>query len=177
MKLNSDYKLYNMILPTFMLFIFIPHLWAISLAGNFVIDSIILIIISLIIYKKVDWKLYKKTIIKVWLLGFVSDFIGVFYLILFGLCTNAKYYAGSNIFKRMLSGIYMAVNHSPYDSIWGIAFIISGILISAICIFIFDYFISFKTVGFSKKQRLVSALAFAIATAPYTFLLPKEIFY
>ena len=73
----KDVKLYNMILPPFILFAIVPIFWLISLVGNFVIDSVVLMIISLVIYKRFSGKLYKKAIIKVWLLGFAADFVGV----------------------------------------------------------------------------------------------------
>lgn len=69
-----------MILPPFMLFFFVPTLWIVSALGNFIIDSIVLLIISIFIYKKFTWQLYKKSIIPVFLFGFLSDFLGVLYL-------------------------------------------------------------------------------------------------
>lgn len=42
--MKKDVKLYNMILPPFMLFFFIPTLWIVSALGNFIIDSIVLLI-------------------------------------------------------------------------------------------------------------------------------------
>ena len=45
--MKKDVKLYNMILPPFMLFFFVPALWIVSALGNFIIDSIVLLIISI----------------------------------------------------------------------------------------------------------------------------------
>lgn len=179
----KDIKLYNMILPPFMLFALVPLFWLISLVGNFIIDSAVLLIISLVIYKSFSGKLYKKAILKVWLLGFAADFVGVLYLIIVSVCSSiwnmfgGGYYEGNDLGRQILSGIDSAMNHSHFDSVWGVLFIVSGILVSAATIFVFDYFISFRNVGFSKKQRLLSALSFAFFTAPYAFLLPKELFY
>lgn len=181
----KDVKLYNMILPPFMLFAFLPIFWLIALVGNFIIDSAVLLIISLVIYKSLNGKLYRKAILKVWLLGFAADFVGVLYLIIVSLCFSAILFHQNDgdiinqndLGSQILLGINSAMNHSHFDSVWGVLFILSGILISAVTIFIFDYFISFRNVGFSKKQRLWSALSFAFFTAPYAFLLPKEFFY
>ena len=46
--MKKDVKLYNMILPPFMLFFFVPTLWIVSAVGNFIIDSIVLLIISIL---------------------------------------------------------------------------------------------------------------------------------
>lgn len=71
--MKKEMRLYNLIFPTFMLFAFHPILLSISLAGNFIIDSLILIIISLIIFKNLDLTLYKRAILKVWICGFIAD--------------------------------------------------------------------------------------------------------
>ena len=101
-----------MILPPFMLFFFVPTLWIVSAVGNFIIDSIVLLIISIFIYKKFTWQLYKKSIIPVFLYGFLSDFLGVLYLMAISIGSGAEYYEGNDIGKQILSGIYLATNHS-----------------------------------------------------------------
>lgn len=175
--MKKDVKLYNMILPPFMLFFFVPTLWIVSALGNFIIDSIVLLIISIFIYKKFTWQLYKKSIIpsiSVWISFWffrcaVSN--GNIYWIRCGILR------GQRIGKQILSGIYLATNHSCYDSIYGVLFIVSGILFSSIFIFAFNYRVSFNNKGLSKKQKIIASLTMAIITAPYTFLLPKELFY
>lgn len=114
--MKKDVKLYNMILPPFMLFFFVPILWIVSALGNFIIDSIVLLIISIFIYKKFTWQLYKKSIIPVFLYGFLSDFLGVLYLMAISIGSGAKYYEGNDIGKQILSGIYLATNHSCYTA-------------------------------------------------------------
>ena len=109
-----------MILPPFMLFFFVPTLWIVSALGNFIIDSIVLLIISIFIYKKFTWQLYKKSIIPVFLYGFLSDFLGVLYLMAISIGSGAEYYEGNDIGKQILSGIYLATNHSCYDSVYAV---------------------------------------------------------
>lgn len=111
------------------------------------------------------------------MLGFLGDLVGVAYLTLLALQDNVSYYDGDSLREQILSGIHLATNQSHFDSVWGVVFIISGILVSAIAIFIFDYFISLCKTDFTKKQKLFSALSIAVFTAPYTFLIPSEIFY
>ena len=127
--MKKDVKLYNMILPPFMLFFFVPTLWIVSALGNFVIDSIVLLIIFNFLFTRNSlWQLYKKSIIPVFLFGFLSDFLGVLYLMAISIGSGAEYYEGNDIGKQILSGIYLATNHSCYDSIYGVLFIVSGIL-------------------------------------------------
>lgn len=178
---KGEVRLYNMILPPFMLIMLSPLHLLISLVGNFIIDSVIVLIISMIIFRKIDGQLYKKTIPKVWSLGFASDYIGVIYLIfvsLVGYFAGAyDYHEGDNIIRKYLTGANLAFNHSDTSSFWAVAFVASGILVAAICIFLFNYFISFKKTDLTKKQKLFSSIMLAVCTAPYTLLLPSDLFY
>lgn len=171
----KEIKIYNFILPPFMLFVFVPWLWLLSLAGNFVIDSIVVLIISLIIFKQFDLKLYKSTILKVWGFGFFAYIVGVAYLFVVGI--DMEYKRGDSFLEQIETGIYYAVNHSHFDSIYGVLFILSGVLLSAILIFLMNFFITLKNTMLTKTQRLIMSLSLAVLTAPYTFLLPKELFY
>lgn len=178
---KGEVRLYNMILPPFMLMMFLPKLWFISLVGNFIIDSVMVLIISLIMFRKVSGVFYKKSILKVWLLGFASDFIGVIYLFFIGqvgyLSGAYDYKEGDNIIRSYLAGANLAVNHSDTSSFWAVVFLVSGIFVAAICIFLFNYFISLRKTDLTKKQRLFSSIILAVCTAPYTFLLPADLFY
>lgn len=178
---KGEVRLYNMILPPFMLMMVSPFFWLISLAGNFIIDSVMVIIISLIIFRKISGEFYKKSILKVWLLGFASDFIGVKYLFFIGqvgyLSDAYDYQKEDNIIRKYLVGANMAVNHSDTSSFWAVVFLVSGILVASICIFIFNYFISLRKTDLTKKQKLFSSIMLAVCTAPYTLLLPAELFY
>ena len=150
---NNDIKLYNMILPPFMIVMLAPPWVIISLVGNFLIDSLLLIVLLAVFIKKSIGKQYIRTIFKVWGLGYASDFIGMLYLLTPHLLSLSKA-------PDLDDNVFIAV----------------GILIASVCIFIFDYFVSFRKCGFTKMQRLVASLSFAIITAPYTFLLPEDVF-
>lgn len=178
---KSDIKLYNAIFPPYMLIFLVPTLFVIALLGNFIVDSIVLLIISFYIYKKINLRFYGRNIIKVWLLGFLADAIGDGYLIAVSLFSGATYYEGNDLFRQILSGVYIAVNHSVYDSFggfsfWGFCFLFSGVIISGVLIFIFDYLFVFNNPDITKRQKIVSSLMLAVITAPYTFLLPQELF-
>lgn len=171
-------RLYNLIFPTYMLFAFIPILWLVSFVGNFVIDTVVVLITYLFLFKSFDFKFYKKHILKIWILGFVADIIGVFYLSAVSIATDPSYYESpKNIAESILSGIYLATNHSVFDSFWSFAFVFSGVILSAVFIFIFNYYVILFNSGLTKQQIRTISLSIAVFTAPYTFLLPKELFY
>ncbi|MBQ8539123.1 MAG: hypothetical protein IJ433_05690 [Ruminococcus sp.] len=178
--MKKDVKLYNMILPTFMLLTMHPLMWVLSLTGNFIIDSIVLLLASLVVFKKFDGKFYKKNILKVWGLGFLADLIGAGYLFLGG----AVGYSYINRFDEpidsfmynLMDGMNDTLNHSDIVTAYSVGFMISAMLVAAVAIFLMDYFMVFKNSGLTKKQGVIASLMFAILTAPYTYFLPEDSF-
>ena len=179
--MKKDIKLYNMILPPYMLMTFVPAIAIFSIVGNFVIDSLVLLIISFIIFKKINKDFYKKRILKVWSLGFAGDFVGVLYLFIGSEIgynyINSNIYAPNDLTYSIMDSLNNVTNHPDSVSFYSICFLASAIFISSIAIFLFDYFIAFRKSEMTKKQRLLSSLAFAVFTAPYTFLLPNSLFH
>lgn len=147
---KNEIKLYNVLFPFWMLLMF-PPLWLIVLPANFIVDSFVLII-SMFILKISDKKQwYKRHILKIYGFGILSDIIGsaymLFLIIVFGV-------------GRMGDELYLTI---------------PALIISAISIFIFNYFITLKKLDI--KTRLTLSLVFAIVTAPYTFLVPSSWLY
>lgn len=178
--MKKEIKLYNMILPPYLIMAVFPPFLAISAVGNFIIDSVILLIISAIIFKKLNGRFYIKNVFKVWGLGFAADFIGVIYLFIGGQLGYSYINSGNSaetFLYKIFNGMNSVTNHSYEITPYTTSFLISGIFIAAICVFIFDYFIVFRKSGLTKKQKLISSLAYAVFTAPYTFLLPYNLFY
>ena len=127
-----------------------PPAWLIVVPGNFIIDSLVFII-SLALLKISDKKqFYKKHILKIFLFGMLADIIGaVFMLVMTAL-----------EFARMGDEPYMTV---------------PSLIISALLIFVFNYFFTFKKLD--KILRMKLSVIFAVVTAPYTFLIPSAWLY
>ena len=77
-------KLYNVMFPIWLLWLF-PFTWIVVLPGNFIVD--LLVIVLTMRHLKVDdvKAKAKKVILKVWLMGFVADFIGCIGMFIFNL--------------------------------------------------------------------------------------------
>lgn len=151
MKNNrKETRLYNVLFPFWMILLF-PQVWLIVLPGNFIIDSLVLIISMLIlkIEDKKQW--YKKYIVKIFVFGLLADIIGSAYMLL-----------------MMLGFEIGMMGDEPYITV-------PALIISAVMIFVFNYCITFRKVD--KKLRLKLSLTFAIVTAPYTFLVPSSWLY
>ena len=147
---RKEVKLRNVIFPLWMLCLF-PGVWLIVLPGNFIIDSLVLLI-SLSLMKIPNKKqLYKRHIFKIFGFGLLADVIGSAYMLL------------------LLWGLEIGeTGTDPYLTI-------PALLISAGLIFVFNYFVTFKRED--KALRLKLSLIFAVITAPYTFLVPTSWLY
>lgn len=183
--LMKNIKLYNLILPPYLLMVFVPWLAVLSIVGNFLIDSLVLVIISFFIYKNKDRcfkkNYYKKNIWKVYILGFLADFMGAIYLFLgsnvgYAYINNPNHPDTTYLYK-LLDAMNDVTNHSDTTTVYSVCFIISAVLLAAVAIFVFDYFLVFRNADITKKEKVMSALTFAVCTAPYTFLLPSNLFY
>ena len=147
---NNDIKLYNVLFPFWMLLLF-PQMWAIVLPGNFIIDSLVLII-SMFAMKMTEKKLfYKRHIFQIWGFGMLSDITGAAYMFLL----MWAFEVGS-----MGDELYLTI---------------PALIISAALIFVLNYFVTFRKSD--KSLRLKLALIFTIVTAPYTFLIPSSWLY
>ena len=75
MKKRRSVMVYNVLFPTWFLLYLLPsHLILLMLAGNFIIDSLVLLLAAR--WQKLDHKrvIWKKTILRIWLLGFALTF-------------------------------------------------------------------------------------------------------
>ena len=147
---NNDIKLYNVLFPFWMLLLF-PQVWAIVLPGNFIIDSLVLIISMFVLKMSVKKQFYKRHILQIYGFGMLSDIIGAAYMFLL----MWAFEVGS-----MGDELYLTI---------------PALFISAILIFVLNYFVTFRKTD--KVLRLKLALIFTIVTAPYTFLVPSSWLY
>lgn len=167
----KDKKLYNVIFPIWFLLFFPPVIF-ITLIGNFVIDSLVLIA-CFFLFKITDSQkslkeFYTSSILKVWLYGFLADFIGASILFLVESLGDSWGLPG-----ELITGI----NFDPFSNPWAVMVIMFAMLVSAALIFIFNYKFTFKKQIEEEKLRFKAAITIAIVTIPWTFLLPTKWFY
>ncbi|MBQ9940073.1 MAG: hypothetical protein IJO74_00830 [Clostridia bacterium] len=147
---KKDVKLYNVLFPFWMLLLF-PQVWLIVLPENFIIDSLVLIISMLALKIPRKKQFYKHHILKIYGFGILSDIIGSAYMFLL----MWAFEVGS-----MGDELYLTL---------------PALFISAVLIFILNYFVTLKKTD--KILRFKLSLIFAIITAPYTFLIPSSWLY
>ena len=146
---KKDVKLYNVLFPFWFLML-IPSTWIIVLPGNFLIDSLVLLICMKCLHVENKKTFYKKHIWKIFAFGLLSDLIG----------SGLLFLALVMEWSMMGDELYITF---------------PAMVISAICIYLFNYFVTFRKDD--KNIRFKMALTFAIATAPYTFLIPSSLLY
>jgi hypothetical protein len=175
MKAKGYLKLYNIIFPIWLLWLF-PITWLVVLPANFIIDSLV-VLITLKILKVENIKaIYKKSILGVWCFGFVSDFIGTAFMFLSNLVDHQ--------FDKLLpnerwwyDNISSAVSYNPFQSIYAVIWVTVAVLISSCCIYWFNYKVTFYKTELDDNIKKKVSLVLAIFTAPILFYLPTSWFY
>lgn len=164
-------KLYNVIFPIWFI-LFFPPFVLVTLLGNFIIDSIVVIVCFYAFrLKQSDYNLkdfYKKSIWKVWIFGFMADLIGASVLLLFGIMGD---YIG------IPYEVTSAINFNAFKHPVAVIIILFATILSSVFIFLFDNKISFRDAIKDKSLRLKLSLTVAIVTAPWTFIIPTQWFY
>ena len=109
--MHKDVKLYNVLFPIWMLVLF-PLTWLIVLPGNFIIDFTVVALTMKFLKLPDIIKTTKAVIIRVWLMGFVADFIGTAGMLL-------SNFLDSWVDTDFTYDLMFAVNYNPFESIWG----------------------------------------------------------
>lgn len=148
-KRQKSVKLYNVLFPVWFL-ILLPQLWLIVLPGNFLIDSAVLLICMYALKMEDKKAFYKRHIFKIFAFGMLADFLGAALLFVTLILEIGTY--GDELY---LTGPAM--------------------LVAAGLIYVFNYFVTFRDCEKNLRRKL--SLTYAIATAPYTFLIPSRWIY
>lgn len=157
---NGAVKLYNIIFPVFLLMLLVPMMWLIMLAGNFVIDSLVLCLAFSLQKIPEILSVWKRSILKTFLFGFLSDWIGALV---------------TTILFMYVMPAFSLDNVNPYD--WpGCAWMaIPAIVIAAVLIYFFNARWAFSKTALTPAQKKRTALYLAILTAPYAMIIPMPV--
>ncbi len=155
---KRDVTLYNMIFPIWGMILF-PPLWVITMPFNFIIDSIVLIIAMNKLNIENKGKVYQKSILKVFLHGYLADIIGAVIII---------------VIIKLFEDTMPVLNRLHYEPATNpITFIIMALVIALVgyFIYIFNKKISFENLDIDEIKKHKLSLALAIFTAPYIFMM------
>ena len=168
--MKSDNKVYNILLPIWLLIFFPSWLWLLLIPANYLIDRIVL-----------RWSLGdmpEKGLFcrnhnwKICFAGFVSDFAGA--ILLFAL--NQLMFGMNDDVNSFINKAADGLMFNPFSNILSLIIVIAAIVLSAVCIYKLDKSILSKA-GLDIEQAKKSAIRLAIITSPYVYLIPSEWFY
>lgn len=171
--MHKGMTLYNVIFPIWLLALF-PITWIVVIPANFLID--LLVMLGAMKYLKVINKkqIIKKAIFKVWIIGFIADFVGSFFMFLVNLI-NINY--NSALGKWWYENLASPVMYNPFDSIYAILWTTICVIISAALIYILNKKWTLKHTGLNQYQKHKISLTLAVFTAPYLFYIPTQWFW
>lgn len=157
--MRQQTRLYNVLFPVWMLFLW-PSVWLILLPGNFLIDSLVLLLAMTALGYAGRRAVWKSAIVKVWGFGFAADLAGAAVtLVLWGLSDRLA--PQWNVF--LIPG--------------GQLLVLPGIAVAGVLIYFLNRRFSFRKTQLTAGQIHRLSLALAVFTAPYTMLIPVEWIY
>lgn len=155
--MKKDIKLYNVLFPIWFFFLF-PQIWLIILAVNFVVDSLV-VYFSAQRQQLPDPKaIWKKHILPVWGIGFLSDLIGAVLVFVVFLAVEC------------IPGIYDVMNPILFPGTCIIS--LPGVILAGVVIYWMNRKLVFKDSDLTPEQLHKICLHLALWTAPYTMLIP-----
>lgn len=167
--MKKEIKLNNLIFPIWILWLF-PPIIIVAIIGNYIIDSLV-ILFTFFIFKvssvtgESTKSLYKRSILKVWIFGFLADILGTSLLFIIMMIL------GEN------EDLVQCISYNPLSNLGSFIIVFSTILVAAVFIYIFNYNYIFNKVIIDRKSRVKVALTIAILTMPWTYLIPTEWFF
>ena len=174
MKKNSV-KLYNLIFPIWLLWV-IPITWLVVLPANFLID--LLVVVLTMKYLKVqEIKMNAKSVIlKVWIFGFIADFIGTAAMFMANVI-DSNFDFNTPLGQWWYNNITNAVSYNPFENIYSLVWVTACVIITSCFIYLFNYKFCLKKSTLDDEHKKKLALSLAIFTAPYLFYLPTAWFF
>ncbi|WP_010630739.1 hypothetical protein [Sporolactobacillus vineae] len=154
----SSFILADIIFPIFMLY-FYPPLLGLAASANLIIDAVVFF--ATLRFFHITMKNRLGTLIALWLLGLAADVAGSLFLSLTLFVNN---------YIPQVSINYYTIYSSPA----AVVLIVSAIILAGLIIYLLDRIYLRRRLPAVQAKRM--ALVFAIATAPYTFLISANWF-
>ena len=167
MKRGRPTRLYNVLFPIwFLMYLYPSWLPLAVLAFNFAFDSLVLVLAAR--WQKLTGirRLWRQTILKVWLLGFAADILGAL--------LNLAVYFGVTALAG-LGGVWAEALYDfwhPLNFPGASVFAIPGAALAGWLIYRLNRRFAFRRTGLPAQTADRLCLVLAIATTPYTMLIP-----
>ena len=146
-------KLYNILFPIWLFWIFPTYVWMIILPINFLLDS--LVVLWMAKRNHVELSVWKKSILNIWIIGFVSDIVGALLILLLMIGIDFLNFPWDTM-------------HFPGTTLMSIP----GVILAGILIYHLNRKMSFMNCNIDENTVKKISMALAIFTAPYAMLIP-----
>ena len=157
MKKGNSIRLYNIMFPIWFLFFF-PVLWLVMLPVNFGVDSLVLMLSARKQQVEDRKQLWKKHILPVWGIGFLSDILGAALLI--------------PIYLLLVETPLVDTFMNPVMFPGSVITAIPGVILAGVLIYFLNKKLTFRRCDLDPAAIHRLCLHLAIFTAPYTMLIP-----
>ena len=156
-------RLYNILLPIWLLWLF-PQTWLVILPGNLLIDCAVLLLALLVLGCPAKKAVLGRAWWRLWRNGFLADAAGVVWLAA-GMFLAAY---GGDWWAEALASVAGSPFRTPAALLWTLA----GVAAAGACIYVLDRRALRRCPELSPRQVHRAALALAVVTAPWLFLVP-----
>ena len=164
--MRREIRLYNIMLPIWLILAMPTWLWLLLIPVNFGIDFLVTYLCTGDVAERGAF--CRRHVWKICLAGFAADLAGVGLMLLLS-------FAGASEVK-WLSGIFGGVMMNPFSHPVSLIIVLVVIALVAVLIFVIDRKILSRAGLTAQKARYI-ALRLAIFTAPYLFLFPSSLMY
>ena len=162
--MNSDHdksacvkstRLYNVLFPVWLFYLYPTFLWLIILPANFVIDSAVLWFAAKRLGIADRFSLWKQSVLRIWGIGFFCDLLGAALILILQLLIDA---AGLNWDTFLFPGATLIA--------------VPGVALAGLLIYLLNRRYAFTKCALSQDHAQRLSLALAILTSPYAMLIP-----
>jgi len=161
---NKQVRLYNILLPVWLILCIPSWLWLLLIPGNLAVDCLVCTL-TLCALKCAQKKSVLKTVWwKLWLLGFAADAVGIAWLMLGWALTIPFGEVWENSVGHILHNPFV----HPAAFLWALA----AVALAGVCIYFWDRRVLRKCGELDTRQQHITALAMAVLTAPWLFFIP-----
>ena len=148
-------RIYNVLFPVWLFYLYPTGLWLMILPANFVIDSAVLFFSMKRIPIPNPNVVWKRSILRVWSIGFICDLIGAALILVLELLIDAAH-----------------LNWNTFLFPGATLIAIPGVTLAGYLIYVLDRRYAFKRCALRQEHVHRLSLALAVFTAPYAMLIP-----
>ena len=161
--MKKDVRLYNVILPIWLLWLF-PQLFILVAPANLAVDCMVLVVTLTALKHRGKGAVLKKLWWKFWLLGFAADAVGVAWMFLGFLL----YLPFGSAWENSVGHI----THNPFAHPAAFLWTLAGVALAGVCIYFFDKKAMGRCQLLTPREKHIIALTMAVVTAPWLFFIP-----